>query len=189
MPVYPLIGIITAYTVAAWELKWKKGLGTALICLAFLLNLHWLLVYTAATKPIDFLSGKESRRSFLCRHIPSYPVFEFANAHLPPDAKIMFLYGGKYGNDGYYLDREYFFDSRYMGYTGKEILRMVDTPEGMRNEFLRRKITHFLINWKRLQMDYTTSLSPDKTDLFKEFCRDYLQLEFEWGSSSLYRLS
>jgi 4-amino-4-deoxy-L-arabinose transferase-like glycosyltransferase len=188
MPVYPLLGIITAYTVAAWELKWKRGLGTVVLCLAFLLNLYWLLVYTATIKPLDFLSGKETRRSFLCRHIPSYPIFEFANAHLPPDARVMFLYGGKYGNDGYYLERDYFYDSRYMGYTGKEIVRMVDTPQGIRKEFLSRNITHLLINWKRLQMDYASSLSPEKIRLFRDFCRDYLRLEFESGSSSLYRL-
>jgi len=188
MPIYPLLGIITAYTIATWELKWKRVLGAALLGLAFLLNLYWLLVYTAATKPIDFLAGKESRRSFLCRHIPSYPVFEFINAHLPPDARIMYLYGGKYGNDGYYLDRDYFYDSRYMGYTGKEIVRMVGTPEGMRKEFFSRKITHFLINWKRLQLDYASSLSAEEIRLFKKFCRDYLHLEFECGGSSLYRL-
>jgi len=188
IPIYPLLGIITAYTVAAWELKWRKGLGIAVLCLAFLLNLYWLLVYTAAVKPIDFLLGKESRRSFLCRHIPSYPVFEFINVHLPPDAKVMFLYGGKYGNDGYYLDRDYFYDSRYMGYTAKEIIRMVDTPEGIQKEFRSRGITHFLINWQRLQLDFATSLSAKDMRLFKKFCRSFLRLEFESGNSFLYRL-
>ena len=100
----------------------------------------------------------------------------------------MFLYGGKYGNDGYYLDRSYFYDSRYLGYTGKEIVRMADTPEGIREAFLRRNITHFLINWKRLQLDYASSLSTEKIRLFKKFSEDYLRLEFKHGGSSLYSL-
>jgi len=188
MPIYPLLGIITAYTVATWELRWKKIFLTIPLCLIFLLNLYWILVYTSATKPIGFLVGKESRRSFLCRHIPSYPVFEFINSSLPHNARIMFLYGGKHGNDGYYLDRDYFFTTRYMGHTGRKILEKVDTPEGVRNELLRMRLTHLLINWKRLDMDYASSLSPEKFSLFKEFCRDFLRLECKYGGSSLYRL-
>ena len=188
MPIYPMLGIITSYAIAKWEIKWKKLLLTLPLCLAFLLNFYWVLIYTFTIKPLDFLVGKESRRDFLVRHIPSYPVFEFINSYLPQNARIMFLYGGSYGNDGYYLDRDYFYDSRYMGYTGKEILNKVTTPEEVREEFLRMKISHFLINWKRLQMDYSASLSKEKKLLFKKFCREFLRLEFKHDDSSLYRL-
>jgi hypothetical protein len=188
MPIYPLLGIITAYTIANWKIKWKKPLLTVLLGLAFLLNLYWVLVYTSAMNPINFLVGKESRRAFLSRHLSSYPVFEFINFYLPQNSRVMLLYGGNYGNDAYYLNRDYFYDTRYMGYTGKEILKKVDTPEEVRKEFLRMRITHFLINWKRLQLDYSSSLSDEKIILFKIFCQNFLQLEYKHGGSFLYRL-
>ena len=145
-------------------------------------------MYTSKINPFDFLVGKESRRAFLCRHIPPYPVFEYVNKHLPQNARIMFLYGGKFGNDGYYLDRDYFYDTRYMGYTGKKILTKAESAEEVRKEFRNLGISHFLINWNRLQMDYSSSLSTEKQLLFKKFCQRFLRLEFKHGRSFLYRL-
>lgn len=188
MPIYPMLGIITAYTFAQWEGKRKKILIAVPLGLSFILNLYWLLVYTSSINPIDFLVGKETRQAFLNQHIPSYPVFEYINTFLPQGVRIMFLYGGNYGNDGYYLDCGYFFDSRDMGYTGKEILNKATTSEEVRKEFARRGITHVLINWKRLQLDFTSSLSAGKIRLFRKFCREFLYLEFEHGGSFLYRL-
>ena len=100
----------------------------------------------------------------------------------------MFLYGGKHGNDSYYLNRDYFCDYLYLSYTGKEILKRSNTPEAVREKFLRLKITHFFINWERLQLDYSSSLSDEKNILFKNFCQSYLNLEFKHAGSYLYRL-
>jgi 4-amino-4-deoxy-L-arabinose transferase-like glycosyltransferase len=188
MPIYPMLGIITAYTIANWKTERGRILAGLIVILSLLLNFYWVLVYTSKINPLNFLVGKESRRAFLCRHIPPYPVFEYINKYLPQNARIMFLYGGKYGNDGYYLDRDYFYDTRYMGYTGREILMKVDSPEGVRKEFHHLGISHFLINWNRLQMDYSSSLSTEKQLLFKKFCQKFLRLEFKHGGSFLYLL-
>lgn len=100
----------------------------------------------------------------------------------------MFLYGGKHGNDGYYLNRDYFCDYLYLSYTIKEIIKQATTPDEMRKEFTRMGITHFFINWKRLQMDFSSSLSAEKNCLFKSFCQSYLNLEFKHRGAYLYRL-
>jgi 4-amino-4-deoxy-L-arabinose transferase-like glycosyltransferase len=188
MPIYPLIGIITAFTVGALEIKGKKIFITVTLSVAFLLNLYWVLQYTAIVNPINFLIGKESRQAFLCRLLPSYPVFEYINNKLPPTSRIMFLYGGNFGNDGYYLNCDYFFDSRYLGSTVKDILQKSLTPEEVRKEFVRMGITHVLINWALLHMDFSSSLPEEKLVLYKNFCQKYLYLEFKQGGSFLYCL-
>ena len=188
MPIYPMLGIITAFTAGNLEIKWKKVFLTIILSVTFLLNLYWVLRYTSTVNPINFLVGKESRRAFLCRLLPSYPVFEYSNNNLPPTSRIMFLYGGNFGNDGYYLNCDYFFDSRYIGSTAKDILRKSLTPEAVRNEFVRRGITHLLINWDLLRIDLSSSLPEEKLLLYKNFCQKYLYLEFKRGGSSLYRL-
>jgi len=183
-----MLGIITAYIIAHWEIRWKKFLLAVPLCFVLLFNLYWVLIYTSTINPINFLAGKETRQAFLNRHISSYPVFEYINKHLPHDSRIMFLYGGKHGNDSYYLNCDYFCDYLYLSYTGKEILKRSNTPEAVRKEFLRLKITHFFINWERLQLDYSSSLSDEKNILFKNFCQSYLNLEFKHAGSYLYRL-
>ncbi|MBN2467700.1 MAG: glycosyltransferase family 39 protein [Deltaproteobacteria bacterium] len=188
MPILPMIGIITAYTILHLEIKWKPLLLTILLAATFLLNLYWVLNYTSAIDPLCFLTGNESRRDYLCRQIPQYPVFEYINTCLSENAHIMFLYGGKHGNDAYYLDRAYSYDSRDLGYTCKKILNGTDTPEEVHEAFLLRNIDYFLINWKLLEFDFSASLPRQKLLLFREFRRKFLRLEFSHANCHLYRL-
>jgi hypothetical protein len=188
IPIYPFLGIITSYTFYGWRTKGKKLFIVLAVSFSILLNLYWLLVYTSSVNPMDFLTGKENREAFLTRHIPSYPVFKYVNTSLPQNARVMFLYGGNYGNDAYYLDRDYFFDSRYLGYTGKIVIKKAATPEEVRQEFSSMGITHLLINWQRLRIDFESSLPPEKLLLFRTFCLRFLQLQCKHGGSFLYRL-
>ena len=188
MPIYPMLAILTAYAIAAWETKWKKWLSTITLAVAFFLNLYWVLIYTANVNPISFLIGKESRRDFLCRHLPSYPVFEYVNHNLPQGARIMFLYGGQHGNDGYYLNRDYYYDSGYLGHTAKQILATSTSEEEVRTAFVRMGITHLFIKWNLLYIDFSSSLPKEKLLLYKRFCHKYLHMEFKQGGSFLYSL-
>jgi hypothetical protein len=188
MPIYPMLAILTAYTIANWETRWKKLVVTITLVVAFCLNLYWVLLYTANVDPIGFVIGQESRRDFLCRHLPSYPVFEYVNHNLPQGSRIMFLYGGKHGNDGYYLNRDYYYDSGYLAYTAKQILTNSTSPEEVRTAFVRMGITHLFIKWKLLNIDFSSSLSEEKLLLYKNFCQKYLHLECKQGGSFLYRL-
>ena len=188
MPIYPMLALLTTYTIATWETKWKKLLVAITLGVTFFLNLYWVLIYTAKVDPIGFIIGKESRHDFLCRHLPSYPVFEYVNHNLPQGARIMFLYGGQHGNDGYYLDRDYYYDSGYLGHTTKQILKTSSSPEEVRNAFIHMGITHFFIKWPLLYIDFSSSFPEEKLLLFKNFCQKYLHLEFKQRGSYLYRL-
>lgn len=188
MPLYPLLALMSAYVIAGLEGRIKRLLVCFTIALALLLNVYWILVYTSHLRPFEFLVGKESRRDFLCRHIPCYPVFEYINMRLAPDACVMFLYGGKHGNDGYYLDRDYFYDFVYLGYTGKRIIEEAGVPEDIRKKLRSLGITHLLVNWDLLKIDFA-SLSKDKTLIFERFCQEFLLPEFQKGGSCLYRVS
>ena len=188
MPVYPLLGIITAFTAGALNIKGKKFFITLTLSVVFLLNLYWVLRYTSHVNPINFLVGKESRQAFLGRHLPAYPVYEYVNNNLSPTSRIMFLYGGNFGNDGYYLNGDYFYDSRYQSSTVKDILQKSSTPEEVRKELTRMGITHLFINGNLLYTDLSSSLPKEKLLLYKNFCQKYLHLEFKQGGSSLYCL-
>jgi hypothetical protein len=188
MPIYPFLSFLTIYSVNNWHSKWKKSGGWFIIGLSLVLNLYWVLSYTVTVNPINFLLGKESRTAFLTRHLPSYPVFEYINRHLPPTSRIMFLYGGNFGNDGYYLNRDYVFGAWDLASPIKDIIQNSSRPEEVYQKLVRMNISHLLINWKLLKMDFSSSLAQEKILLFQHFSQKYLYLEFKKGGSFLYRL-
>jgi len=188
MPIYPFLSFLTIYSVNNWHSKWKKSGGWFIIGLSLVLNLYWVLSYTVTVNPINFLLGKESRTAFLTRHLPSYPVFEYINRHLPPTSRIMFLYGGNFGNDGYYLNRDYVFGAWDLAAPIKDIIQNSSRPEEVYQKLVRMNISHLLINWKLLKMDFSSSLAQEKILLFQHFSQKYLYLEFKKGGSFLYRL-
>ncbi|MCX8011850.1 MAG: glycosyltransferase family 39 protein, partial [Desulfobacterota bacterium] len=162
MPIYPFLSFLTIYSISSWKDQKKKTLGLILINLSLVLNFYWILPDTIKVNPINFLVGKESRAAFLTRQLPVYPVFEYINHHLPLTARIMLVYGGNFGNDGYYLDRDYYFTYWDQGAGIKDILQKSSTPEEVRLELKRKGITHLLINEHFLKIDFSSSLSPKK---------------------------
>ena len=57
-------------------------------------------------QPLSYISGKVSRDEYIARYRPEYPLFQYANQHLPADARILAIF---LGNRGYYSHREMFF--------------------------------------------------------------------------------
>jgi 4-amino-4-deoxy-L-arabinose transferase-like glycosyltransferase len=86
---------------------------TVLLIFVFLISQNFLYLrnYYQTINPWNYVSGKESRDAFLTRHVGSYAVMQYINAHTPPDSRIkLILVAGR----AYYLDREYEYD-RSMG--------------------------------------------------------------------------
>jgi hypothetical protein len=111
MPIYPMISLFDGlYRLKLGDKMEKKSDNNRFFC-GFFLNLYWVLVYTAKVNPVSFLSGNESRRNFYAETSLHIRYLNTLTTHLPEGATIMFLYGGQHGNDGYYLNRDYYFDS------------------------------------------------------------------------------
>ena len=60
--------------------------------------------------PFPYILGKESRESFLRRHLLHYDAVKFINHTLPYDAVVFTMYLGR---RGYYLNRNYKNDSSF----------------------------------------------------------------------------
>ena len=54
----------------------------------------------AVVKPLPYLRGEVSRDDYITAFRPEYPAIRFANATLPPDARVLCLF---LGNRGYYM--------------------------------------------------------------------------------------
>jgi len=81
---------------------WRR-IGTGLL-LALLMapNLFYLAELFQKVRPMDYLGGRIDRDAYLTRHLAEYPVMQYANTHLAPEAQILALF---LGNRLYYSRR------------------------------------------------------------------------------------
>lgn len=52
------------------------------------------LTHVMRTPPVAVVTGKESEAQYLTRTVPSYAVWQYANAHLPPGGAVLTFTGG-----------------------------------------------------------------------------------------------
>lgn len=143
----------------------RCGIGIA-AALLFTFHGWWLFRYTARVDPLPFLSGTVSRAEYLRGQIPDYDCYEFINEKLPPEARLFFLYTG---NDGYYCDRDYIYDTYFLGYTVKQMIREAGEPEAIRSAFREMGVTHLFINWPLLRRNFSETLAPEEIERFDRF--------------------
>ena len=77
------------------------GLLAAILMLA--LNGAYIYQQFHYVQPFGYISGQISREDYIARYRSEYPVMQYANRNLQPDAKILALF---LGNRLYYSDRE-----------------------------------------------------------------------------------
>jgi len=143
--------------------RWGFGVAAAVL---FTFHGGWILRYAARVNPLPFLTGTVSRAEYLRDQIPDYECYEYINKGLPAEARIFFLY---VGNDGYYCDRDYIYDTYYLGYTLKQVVREAGDYDAIRNSFQEMGITHLFINWPLLRRNFNETLTPVEIERFDKF--------------------
>jgi hypothetical protein len=103
IPALPLLAMASAA-----GLRTLPRAASAAVGLLLVLNLppftHWherdkqgwtgWLTHVVRELPIRVVIGAESERSYLSRSVPAFAAWEFANARLPADARVLTFFGG-----------------------------------------------------------------------------------------------
>lgn len=173
MPIFPFLAIMTGYSLGYY--RSNKGVFSLLLIfvvgsLGF--NCYYIIKDFKDIKPIPFLTGWESRDTFLLRSVPSYNMYQFINARLPENSKVFFIYmKGK----GYLCDRTYYTDSMIESYTMDKILSGATTPGQVYQELKDLGFTHILYDIRYVFGDQSP-FSIRNRDLFLGFQTRYLEL-------------
>ena len=109
-PIYGPLTILGVYGIARLARGWRDAAAPAwrrlavggLVTLLLVLNAVYLSGLFQRVRPLDYLSGRLDRDAYLARHLAEYPVLQYANANLAPEARILALY---LGNRLYYSRR------------------------------------------------------------------------------------
>ena len=107
-----------------------------------ILNLLYLKGRMSIIKPFPYISGRETRETFLKRHLLHYDAVEYINDNLPSDAKIFTMFLGR---RGYYLDRAYTNDSSFGMSTIRHMVNSSIDEEKFVEYIRSMNVTHILM--------------------------------------------
>lgn len=168
LPVVPILSILSVMglinvfnRVMTLSFYFKNIMAAALLVIFIIFiskNIFYIKNYYQNISPMNYISGKESRDTFISRHVGSYPAMKYINQFTPDNAKIrLILLAGR----GYYLDRIYEDDSS-MGMTFIDSLVRASSDD--------IKFQNYIDS-----LDYTHLLL--RIDLFYKFLRDNYSAE------------
>nr|NJM03068.1 hypothetical protein [Desulfobacula sp.] len=105
------------------------------------LNSIYLVNRFKLDKPMDFIFGDITRDEYIQTYRPEYAAYQYANAHLGYDSKILGVY---LGNRGYYSDRHIEFSIELL----KDFAKNAESGLYVAEKLYERGFTHLLVNFQ-----------------------------------------
>lgn len=144
LPLFPALSILAAYVLTAMAGRLRgatgrilvRGLGFGVLAIA----LVYSILFFMSVRPLGVITGAETREAFLRRQLPLYPLQEYIQTNLPPEARVWMLWDGR----GYYCDERCVADIDQSRWT-QVAMHSWDVEEAAR-ELRRRGATHLLVS-------------------------------------------
>jgi hypothetical protein len=186
LPIVPPLAILAVYGVFNVYLGIRRPalLFAGLIALAALHG-SYLWRYYQDAAPLAYVTGRESRDSYLRGALPEYPAFQYINHELPPAAKIYLLFIGR---RAYYCDRDYFHDAGELPGFLLTAIRSATQPSDIRRTLEGKSITHLMIREDLLRRFLTDNLRPAEQARWNAFAGLQLRAHFRHGGYAVYEL-
>ncbi|MFQ5541289.1 MAG: phospholipid carrier-dependent glycosyltransferase [Candidatus Binatia bacterium] len=186
LPIVPPLVVLLVYGIHNIYLRIiHPSLLVGAVIVLVALNGIYFWNYFHLVSPVNFLTGKESRESFLTRMLPDYPSIQYINQNLPPTARVYFILMGR---RGYYSQRDYYHDS---GDNPWHLLGMImnsQSEEGIKEKLREKGLTHLLVREDLLEFFLASKLTPDKQRVWNSFVVNHLKGLFRDRRYSVYQI-
>jgi hypothetical protein len=106
----------------------------------FSANISYLFQQYRIVDPLSLIRKRISRDDYIEKFRPEYAAIQFANKHLPEDARILAIF---LGNRSYYSDREMIFDFGLF----KNSVHKAVSAEHLTRILKKRGITHLIVRY------------------------------------------
>ncbi len=179
--------ILTAELLDKWrvDLPRSRTLLVALGAVALAFNLAHFVDYWDKMSPLSYLSGNESRDSYITRFVPEYPLSEYANANLASDSKVYLAF---LGQRGYYWRRPYTYDYYYSGTSLRDAVRLARSPQDVSQALRNQGISHIAASAPHLGRYLREDLNANEMSRWQRFAAQHLRLLRTHGSFGLYEI-
>jgi 4-amino-4-deoxy-L-arabinose transferase-like glycosyltransferase len=186
LPIVPPLVILLVYGIHNIYLRIARPpLLYAAVLFLLALNGHYLWSYVRTLAPLGYLSGRESRDSYLSRMLGEYPALQFINQNLPQSAKIYFLFVGR---RVYYCERDYFHDTGESPDFLTQAIRAAGDDRGIKERLAAKGITHLLIRGDLFVRFLADNLGPQEVENWNRFGMRYLRQVFDRQGYGLYEI-
>jgi 4-amino-4-deoxy-L-arabinose transferase-like glycosyltransferase len=168
-------------------LTFAKGLLACILLFNVTLNIYHICGYVSIKEPFEFLTAKITREQYLAKHYKQYGIFKYINENITDeDALIYFL---DFGNDGYYCDVDYIYDSTFLGRTFEAIVKESKSGDGVYERLKDKGITHILLNEKYLKEDISNNYSYDEEKNIYDFFTEHTDIFKRFGEEAIYKIA
>lgn len=191
LPLAPILAVLAAAggsrlvdnsPDARWQAVLVMGLaGLLVLNLPPFISLHeasrqewsgWL-THVAHEIPLAVVLGQESEADYLSRRVPAYAAWQFINANLPPDARVLTFSGG----DHFYSDVDRLSDDATIVHTA-----VWGAAAGQESQALARLdelgVTHILFNKQRLESGEMDDLALTQPSMMARLTPVYADRQF-----------
>ena len=184
--IVPFLVILATYGIFNVYLRIKRPIYL-IAGLFFFAVWHgvYLWEYFSAAAPLRYLSGNESRNSYLTRMLPEYTSFQYVNRATATTAKIYLLFIGR---RAYYCERDYFHDGGDLPGYLLGAVRAAENADQIARALKRKEITHLMVREDLLARFLINNLSRNQSTLWNEFAMNRLRLLFRDGRHAVYQL-
>jgi hypothetical protein len=189
-PIYGPLTILSVYGMArlvrvpgeAAAPAWRRLALGALVALLLVANAVYLSGLFQRVRPLDYLGGRVDRDAYLARHLAEYPVLQYANRHLAPDARILALY---LGNRLYY-SRRHTVDA--IG-TFARAMQEADDAEGVCRRLRQAEFIHLLVRHDLFANWVENNCGDACRQRLDDFARRYLKPLHRNGAYELFEMA
>ncbi len=191
-PIFALLALLAGYTVDKLALLTRRAFSlqwfvTTVLLLALGLNAVSSALHFISDSPLPYLTGFESKESYLTRHLGLYyTTVVHINENLSPSAKILFLWEPR----SYYCQRDCWPDALLDKF--KHLTYKYHDAEGIAEYLHREGVTHLLLSQTGLEYILEARfdpITPDDVTTLTTLQEGHLRLiHDEGGAYLLYEL-
>lgn len=183
LPILPALVILTVIGInRLMGLPKIKLLAVIATASLLSLNLVYFADYFGKKEPLPYITGNVSKDKYLIKHLRGYDATLYINKYLPKDAKVLMIYAG---DRGYYLDRNYYYNSYLSGQPMKEALEGSRDAGDVVKKIRGNGITHILLDERLLGEFMGNNLNEIQKGLYYDFLKGHLK---ELHASDGYKL-
>jgi len=187
MGMAPALVLLAAYAfrqlLQVWP-GWLGALARVALALYFVVGLPFVddLQWRRISSRWPYIAGHETRDAFLEKHVTGYEAFEWANAHLPPDAVVLLTL---WETRGYYLER----DAIWANPVSQRVIQweQFDSPEEAMDHLTSLGITH-LFHYQDLGFDFVAN-DTETRQLVDALLAEYGEVLYDRKGFAVYALS
>ena len=159
---------------------WLAAVNLAVLFF-FSLNIFYLVQQYRIVSPLSFIQGRVERDAYIERYRPEYAAIQYANKHLPDDAKILGIFLGR---RGYYCDRAMIFDVGLF----KNSVQQAVSPEELTTILKKSGITHLLVRFDLFNQWAESQFSGREKAIIRGFFNNQASCLFSKAGHGLFAL-